>query len=365
MNIVLINDTYNFYHWGCHGTSKAISEFLTKENIVEYVSILDVYDFKNAPINLNTFDDEIHLYNYVKQENLEIFQKITNSELVIINGEGTIHGVPRHVVNLLYIAYFSKRFLKKRVHIINHSSYPITRPDDSKKNIFINEAARALYKKVYSIVDYVGIREPESKDSLQKIGINSTLTFDCLPLAIEKYLEKNQLNKKEKKIILAGGVNFNKIITNQLIEILKKLSSEYKIVILTGSKNNPALDDIKFIEIMKKTIEENCFEHIDAKSFDDWLFHIHSSKLLISGRFHYSIAAYCLETQFIVFNSNTRKNQGLTKLLSLDPPIDYLDYKFKDKLADQVNKILSNQKSFKKNDLKKIINLAKLNFSLI
>ena len=78
MKALILNDTYDCYHWGCNATSKVIS--------------------------------------------------------------------------LLYIAYVSKRFLRKNVQIINHSSSPIS---DRKNSKLVN----TIYKGVYKTMDFIAIRE--------------------------------------------------------------------------------------------------------------------------------------------------------------------------------------------------------------
>ena len=57
MNITLINDTYNWYHWGCNATSLAISRTLIKnKHLLSYVSIQDIYNLNSVPNNINQFE---------------------------------------------------------------------------------------------------------------------------------------------------------------------------------------------------------------------------------------------------------------------------------------------------------------------
>ena len=49
------------------------------------------------------------------------------------------------------------------------------------------------------------------------------------------------------------------------------------------------------------------------------------ARLLVSGRFHHSIAAAALGTPFVVFNSNTPKIDGLMALLGHEPPLAMAD----------------------------------------
>ncbi|EAT2181805.1 polysaccharide pyruvyl transferase family protein, partial [Salmonella enterica] len=55
----------------------------------------------------------------------------------------------------------------------------------------------------------------------------------------------------------------------------------------------------------------------DAKSFTEWLSVIKNSVVLISGRYHYSIAAMCFGTPTVCFSSNTPKLDEINKMFNL------------------------------------------------
>ena len=54
--------------------------------------------------------------------------------------------------------------------------------------------------------------------------------------------------------------------------------------------------------------------------------------MLISGRFHHTIAASCLGTPFICFSSNTPKIDGLAQLLNYTNIVHYDDCDIYNKL---------------------------------
>jgi polysaccharide pyruvyl transferase WcaK-like protein len=57
------------------------------------------------------------------------------------------------------------------------------------------------------------------------------------------------------------------------------------------------------------------FHLVNATSELEWLRTIASAELLVSGRFHHSIAAAFLDTPFIIMESNTPKIAGLMQRL--------------------------------------------------
>lgn len=89
-----------------------------------------------------------------------------------------------------------------------------------------------------------------------------------------------------------------------------KISDGYRVKFLYGDMQYPARDDQEIILELKRSMGHNFFI-ANATSVNNWLDHIAQAGLLISGRFHHSIAAACLGTKFIAFNSNTPKMEGL------------------------------------------------------
>ncbi|MBU0608668.1 MAG: polysaccharide pyruvyl transferase family protein, partial [Armatimonadetes bacterium] len=56
---------------------------------------------------------------------------------------------------------------------------------------------------------------------------------------------------------------------------------------------------------------------LDAQSFPAWLAVIKHADLLLSGRFHYAVAAACLGTPAVSFQSNTPKIDSVLEDLGL------------------------------------------------
>jgi polysaccharide pyruvyl transferase WcaK-like protein len=87
-------------------------------------------------------------------------------------------------------------------------------------------------------------------------------------------------------------------------------------IFLFGANANLAADDRDFARLLTRATG-GAIELCHATSEAEWLSAIASAKLLVSGRFHYSIAAACLGTPFIALDSNTPKMDGLMQMLGL------------------------------------------------
>lgn len=318
-NVLLANDTSNWYHYGCTATSLGIKESLEELGwSVNSLPIIESYKIRHIPKNIQSFDDPGHFHKF-KVENLEILERVSDSERLIINGEGTLHGLKPVTIGLLYLAYIAKKKLHKNVSVINHSCYP------SSQGVYNPQGqAELLYGKVYSSLDFIATREPLSFRYLEKMAVSSTLAFDCMPLFISRNFDLTTI-KPKRKIVLAGCVSVNK----QMLEVYSRLINTLKnenvsVEVLTGAAANPARDEGIFIS----QLSESCptgWKIVNARSLSEWLLCIGEAQLLVSGRFHHTIAASCLGTPFIAFESNTPKISGLFELLEQKPPLSTSD----------------------------------------
>ncbi|EAW0413572.1 polysaccharide pyruvyl transferase family protein, partial [Salmonella enterica] len=180
-----------------------------------------------------------------------------------------------------------------------------------------NEKQIYYYKCAYSRCNYVAAREKKSHELITNIlGIDATLSFDSLPLLVKKVeSEIPESLYKEKYVCLSGAVNYNKENSSFIAgEILKKYKN-HKLVYLVGSPSGMNNEEPDVIESLKKFMPELIIH--DAKSFTEWLSVIKNSVVLISGRYHYSIAAMCFGTPTVCFSSNTPKLDEINKMFNL------------------------------------------------
>lgn len=316
MKIAFLNDTSAWYHWGCTGTSTAIKEAIGRRgHDVVSVPIDALHRCKGLPKTLADFDDPEFFKTFFK-ENIAVTKPILESDLVLINGEGSLHHLNPLPITLLYLAYAAKQFVKKPVQIVNHSCYPDGDRVDPKSQ------ASIIYRGVYRVLDYIAIREHKSQEAMRSIGIeDTTLAFDSLPL----YIRDHPLPRVERgsTIVLAGSVAWKAQGLAALADYIRAMAMEgFTIQLLTGAADFQAKDDVEFVVALKKQLKEG-WSHVNATSMEEWLTTIASAALLLSGRFHYTIAACMLDTPSIVLGSNTPKNAALAEMAHLPPPQDY------------------------------------------
>lgn len=303
--VLLLNDTEDVYHWGCYGTSKAIKDQLVKKGITEIdcMTVAQTHSLANIPTKLSEFGDkETFSCSFP-----EIADKLDKCDAVVINGEGTIHGFKDAPRALLYLAYASKQYFGKKVMLINHSCYP----KSCKPNVL------NFYKAAYSSCDYVAARESRSTRIVEnRLGVKCVRSFDSLPLTIKSVYDQIPQPLLEKPYIcISGAVNYNTAKSPIIARRLLNIYPQHNYVYLVGSKNGANSEEPRVYESLKKFIPS--IELFDAKSFLEWLSVIRHSELLLSGRFHYTIAALCLGTRAICFRSNTPKINSVVEDLNL------------------------------------------------
>lgn len=314
---LLINDTAHWYHWGCSATSLAMHEQLRNRGYrVDSVAIGMFNQLAPLPASLEDFDDPA-FYQRFSESNADLIERIRRSEYVIVNGEGSIHGLRQVSLALLYTIYLAKRWLNKNSRIINHSGYPAL-PGDNQAAL----AAR-IYAKVYGCLDFVASREHYSVNALAEIGIRATDSFDCLPLFVRGH--SPAAKPREQRVVVAGAASLTPDFLQLMVNVVRMLNEQgYRIEVLVGASAYLASDDVIFVSELQKHVAGQ-YTLVAATSESAWLDTLNGAAALISGRFHHSIAAACLGTPLLVASSNTFKIEGLLARLNLNLDHVWLD----------------------------------------
>lgn len=330
-NIVLINDTFNWYHWGCTATSSVIRKRVKSVGGgYAFVPISWVMNLVDGPESIDDFDSS-PFFKGIIRKNQELFSYLYAADVILINGEGSLHGFSKLVRNLLYLAYVAKRFMGKTVHIINHSVYPDDYREDS------GSLNREIYRVVYQLIDYVAIRESKSHSLMKNMGVKAALAFDCLPLSLST---EHYPDNKEKKIIVAGSALMSAAVVAALTELVLHFSAVgFRVELLVGANADLfSANDEGLIKSLRESLCKGRFAVCQAASLEQWFAAIATADLLVSGRFHYSIAAAFLKTPFILLDSNTPKNRALADELNCSV-LEFVD-DFGAKLIDEASRRL-------------------------
>ena len=319
---------------------------------VNYLGVSDIHEMTPSLTNILELDSK-DFFTAFLNNNRNIYRLLSDTDIVVVNGEGTLHNTIKSSLNLLFLIYLSKVYLKKNVYLINHSCYPGGSTARSPSDF--------VYKKVYSVLDLVVSREIISSEIIKKhLKVPFVQGFDCLPLYIDKYFKEDQ-QKENDFILISGGVAFPKEKYKLVFDTILKASKTFKMKFLFGAKSNIAYEDLKLAKYIKEYFPQ--IEIVCAPSINEWLNQIKKSHCLISGRFHHSVAAAFFKVPFISFPSNTPKIKALCQMVEMDLPIEWEDNDFAKKLTKKINKNLSgNRKIITEKTKQKILKLAEKNF---
>jgi polysaccharide pyruvyl transferase WcaK-like protein len=267
------------------------------------------------PGKLEDFDDDTFFLNFCAANQVLISQ-MQDSEYVIINGEGTLHGLLPASLALLYTAYIAKTKLGKNTQIINHSGFP-------RDAMILNpDLADRIYAMVYGALDFVAVREEQSRQELARIGVEAIAGFDCLPLFVKRHPPRSGVPRA--RVVIAGAVNCDEAYVKLMVRLVDAAhKAGLGVDVLVGANAYLAPDDMRFVNALHPYIQGR-YNLVDAQSEAEWLDALAGAKALISGRFHHTIAAACVGTPVLVAASNTEKMSGLLGRLRLDPELVWI-----------------------------------------
>lgn len=314
---ILLNDTTHRYHWGCTATSLGLKSLIAERyDLIDSIPIQTTYSLARPPNSPDQFHDPA-FFKHHAADNDDLYRRIGQADCVFVNGEGTIHDLGRSAINLMYMAFAARRYLNKPVYVVNHSVYPDSARATPEGPAF------AFYRSIYAAFDYVAIRETNSKRIADRLVTSAVQSFDCLPLTVDRVVTEPP--HKGKTLVIAGSALFRPTGLGALVAFANSMKrTGYPPVVVTGAQAEPAADEARFVEALRtQDVEDWTF--VDAKSLADWLSTIGGAALLVSGRFHHSLAAYSLRTPFVMLNSNTPKMSALAAMLGAPEPLRYDD----------------------------------------
>jgi hypothetical protein len=311
----LINDTSDWYHWGCYGTSRGLLG-LIERTLQPAVTATVPINFSYAPSYLPespaALRDSRSAVQFLKS--WPAAHALLEASDIVINLEGTIHGTSEVARRLLYIAFLSSRFLGKRVYLVNGSLFP---PSDNIDGL-------DLYRLACASAHHLAVRESHSaRLAHDLLGREASLAFDCLPLGLAEANLKPKADAPSYAIVTgASGLD------NAGIAILRAGASllarnGQRLIWLLGAPKQPAADEQSQATHFAPAIGA---EIVTAHSFEEWARLIRDARFVLSGRFHYVIARLCLGGPFAAFGGNTPKitsmlgDLGLTAFRIGSPP---------------------------------------------
>lgn len=299
MNVAVLNDTSGVYHWGCYGTSAALKSGLSRAG-VEVVGVPQGWLASDVvPETGEAFVSDA-FWSAFCVRNPRLVRALRDADEVVVHGEGTLHGLGRRAVGLLYAVWACATRLGKAVHVVNASCFPC---DDEGLG---DERAAGLYRSVLGVCSTLVMRDAVSVRLMGELGLEAVRGFDCLPVAIDG-LARPVASDTDEPIVLAGCVTWGAAYARALDGVIAHANEHgRRVEFLVGGPGEVAQDDRRLIAALLARGGRGWTAR-SAATFEAWCGAIAGAGVLVSGRFHHSIAAACLGTPAIALASNTPK----------------------------------------------------------
>lgn len=317
--VLLINDTGGLSNPGCRAVKKAYKLLFNK-----YISGMTIEDA--IPVNYwveefrpiavssqktilfakelfpvsakNTYDIDLEKWESLRRKLASTDQRLKNalknSDLVVINGEGSIH---HNSVRSLAVLALAKTAVEagKKVVLLNST---------------IQQMMPQLLLDVLPKLEFIHVRESASKKFLASLHIDSIEAPDLAFLALEEEsISKTRLLDASGHILVTAGVTANKYTLEFIFQSLKK--NGLRPVYLT-------IGDGGETELAKQVCFESDIPIVDAATLGvkEIIGFLRQFPMVISGRHHINIFLMRAKVPFVPLPSNTWKIEETIKMVN-------------------------------------------------
>ncbi len=250
------------------------------------------------------------------------------AELVVVNGEGTLHPQPQAVRWICAVTAMA-RLHKKPYWAVNCS---LKCRGDTTEPLFT-----AFFKQA----EHVAAREPVSFREMRAIGANAVQAADCAWLTEPAPVDEARailakVGVEGKFAVMTGSASVHKWPIEHQRAVVQTLCDRGLSVLYTHSDRK---DEPISIALGTKHVvshKEASFRHLTT---------IQSlAEIVVGGRFHPTILAALVGTPFVAVPSNTHKMSGLMEMLDAHELL--CDFASLDKVIPTINKVLDEREKW-------------------
>jgi len=164
---LILNYTATSYHWGCYATSVALHESLTQAGYtVMTAPVESTHAITTPPASSDELKSEAYQAAF-ESANALLCQMMRDCDIVVINGEGTLHRAHAGPRNLLAMAYIAATRYGRAVHMVNHSCFPNGDNDDAAPEVDM------LYRTALAACTSRVAREPLTLERYRRWGLSA------------------------------------------------------------------------------------------------------------------------------------------------------------------------------------------------
>lgn len=314
-HVVFLNNTASSYHWGCYATSMMLVNGLTEQGFAVTSFDVETTHFGLGASSPQTVDevDSVSYRDQISAANPMLYRALTDCDMVVVNGEGTLHRFHNGPRALLSLMRMARVHLGKPVHLVNHSCYPSGTGAPAEPHV------EDFYRLCLSVLDRVVFRDEFSGEVYHRLGIKAEPGFDCLPLYHDRYLKP--LPRVESRVLLGAASNWDDQAIASFCDAFLSLSSTLRPrpLFLSGGFRREPNEDARHYAALKVRIPD--LGIVRPASISEWMAWIQAAPIMITGRYHHLVAGAALRTPMVIMPGNTSKNDATCRMLGLPAPI--------------------------------------------
>jgi polysaccharide pyruvyl transferase WcaK-like protein len=297
MRILVTNDTINYPHHGCFATSTALRRLLHER-------------FPHAQISGNDMPSRNVLECLpIGVSRRQLMKQIIPfspplPDLVVMNGEGTLHACTRQVkkrngafiLRLLELQQAQQQGIT--TWVVNHSLFT-TRPD------YLD-----LLREVYPSCAHVAVRDPHSWPVAHGLHQGTVQAADCAFLT--ELPPPNPISALTGAVVMTdSSSHWSRQCYHRLRSIIARLRVSGQTIYYTSIFYH-GRDAYK--------AQQLGIPYISFPTLEALLAHLQTAAFLLTGRFHMAAFATLCAVPFVTLRANTDKNDALAAMLSLPVP---------------------------------------------
>ncbi len=352
-NSILISGYYGFDNSGDDAILKAIIKDFRQHNKKMSIKVLS-----NDPSKTKSMYpvETIDRFKFKK-----VFYAIKEASLFISGGGSLLQDVTS-TRSLLYYLLLMKlaKIMKKPVMVYANGIGPIEK-----------KANRFLAKKILNKVDLITLRDEDSKDYLNKLGVNNknvfvtadpVFTLDPAPIQRVKEILKDENIPIDRKFI---GISVRKWdrshdLINSMANIIKYIVKEYKVNVILIPMHYPEDVDISF-QIKEKASIKSCYMLKGKYKVEEIMGIIKELEIIVAMRLHSLIYAATQKVPMVGISYDP-KVDGILKSIEMDYICRVEDLSYED-LKEKIDLVWKERDKLKEILIEKDNNLRDLALS--
>jgi len=321
-NICIANYTGVLFHVGCQSVSYVLEDEL-KKRFGDDLNIKYLFSTTQTIGGEIPFtEDDFHVVLDNLNENHHLLNRLKEADLLILNGEGTLHWPTNNnrVWYWLACIYLAKKKFGIPVWVINSSFF-------SEDPVFTSFAT-----KMFREADYIALRDPQSHEEVRKLGIDTAvsaadLTF-LLPHAVDEdiaqyFRTKHPLWSRDdrgKRVVVAGSSALSGASLSRWTDAYRTLLGGLKerfpdIRVLFVAQPDMGGDVDLFSALQSEFEDMVCVR--DSITPAEFIWQLGQADVVVSGRFHVNTIAIVSGTSAIMLSGNTPKNKLLVEMANV------------------------------------------------